>query len=90
MGMPTTRPVVEMTIPSAVDPTLAPKGKHVVQLFVQYAPYDMDPKFGSWGDAAFTVRVGAGGMRRTRVPCERERGMAPSTPLLLSHSTPRP
>ena len=57
MGMPTTRPVVEMTIPSAVDPTLAPKGKHVVQLFVQYAPYDMDPKFGNWADPAFTVRA---------------------------------
>lgn len=43
-GIPATQPVVEMTIPSAVDGTLAPAGKHVVQLFVQYAPYDVDPK----------------------------------------------
>lgn len=43
-GVPATRPVVEMTIPSAVDGTIAPAGKHVVQLFVQYAPYDVDPK----------------------------------------------
>ena len=55
MGMPTTTPIVEMTIPSAVDPTLAPPGKHVVQIFVQYAPYDMDPKFGSWADPAFAA-----------------------------------
>ena len=28
-----------MTIPSALDRTIAPPGKHVVNLFVQYAPY---------------------------------------------------
>lgn len=44
-----------MTIPSAVDPTLAPPGKHVAQLFVQYAPYDVDPSLGSWADPAFTA-----------------------------------
>jgi len=38
-GRPSTRPVIEMTIPSALDPTLAPPGKHVASLFVQYAPY---------------------------------------------------
>ncbi|MBY0587927.1 NAD(P)/FAD-dependent oxidoreductase [bacterium] len=38
-GRPSTRPVVEMCIPSVVDPTLAPPGKHFVSLFVQYAPY---------------------------------------------------
>jgi phytoene dehydrogenase-like protein len=35
MGMPATRPLIEMTIPSALDKTISPKGKHVVQLFVQ-------------------------------------------------------
>mmetsp|Transcript_4881 Transcript_4881/g.7431 ORF Transcript_4881/g.7431 Transcript_4881/m.7431 type:complete len:828 (+) Transcript_4881:54-2537(+) len=53
MGMPATRPVIEMTIPSAVDSTLAPPGHHVVQLFVQFAPYDVDPKIGSWADPVF-------------------------------------
>ena len=35
------RPVIEMTIPSSVDPTLAPPGCHVVQLFTQYTPYTL-------------------------------------------------
>jgi phytoene dehydrogenase-like protein len=36
------RPLVEMTIPSLLDPTIAPtsEGKHVALLFVQYAPYE--------------------------------------------------
>lgn len=42
-GVPAARPVVELTIPSALDGSIAPEGKHVVQLFVQYAPYDVDP-----------------------------------------------
>lgn len=53
MGMPASRPVIEMTIPSALDSTLAPPGQHVVQLFVQYAPYDVDPKIGHWADPHF-------------------------------------
>ena len=32
------RPMVELTLPSAVDDTLAPKGKHVASLFVQHVP----------------------------------------------------
>lgn len=48
MGMPATRPVLEMTIPTSVDKTIAPEGKHVVQLFVQFAPYDVHPKIGMW------------------------------------------
>ncbi len=35
------RPVIEMTIPSSVDPTVAPPGSHVVQLFTQYTPYTL-------------------------------------------------
>ncbi|MDE2149847.1 MAG: NAD(P)/FAD-dependent oxidoreductase [Gammaproteobacteria bacterium] len=38
-GRPSHEPVIEMTIPSAVDDSLAPAGHHVVGLFVQYAPY---------------------------------------------------
>lgn len=53
MGMPATRPAIEMTIPSSLDTTVAPPGKHVVQLFVQYAPYDVDPAIGNWADPAF-------------------------------------
>jgi phytoene dehydrogenase-like protein len=38
-GLPSERPVIEMTIPTSVDTTLAPPGHHIVGLFVQYAPY---------------------------------------------------
>ncbi|MGH9889220.1 MAG: phytoene desaturase family protein, partial [bacterium] len=31
-------PVVELTLPSVLDPTLVPPGKHVASIFAQYAP----------------------------------------------------
>ncbi len=34
-------PWIELTIPSIVDPTLAPPGQHVVSAYVQYAPYHL-------------------------------------------------
>eukprot|EP01097_Dermamoeba_algensis_P005032 TRINITY_DN3209_c0_g1_i1.p1 TRINITY_DN3209_c0_g1~~TRINITY_DN3209_c0_g1_i1.p1 ORF type:complete len:313 (-),score=95.30 TRINITY_DN3209_c0_g1_i1:62-961(-) len=40
-GEPSREPVVEMTIPSSLDNTLAPAGKHVAGLFCQYAPYKL-------------------------------------------------
>jgi phytoene dehydrogenase-like protein len=38
-GQPSRAPVIELTIPTSVDRTLAPAGHHIVQMFVQYAPY---------------------------------------------------
>lgn len=38
-GEPSRAPILECTIPSVVDPTVAPPGKHVMSMFVQYAPY---------------------------------------------------
>jgi phytoene dehydrogenase-like protein len=35
------RPFLEMIIPTAVDPSMAPPGKHVLSIFVQYASYNM-------------------------------------------------
>jgi phytoene dehydrogenase-like protein len=32
-------PWIELTIPSLIDPSLAPDGRHVVSTYVQYAPY---------------------------------------------------
>ncbi len=55
-GRPASRPVIEMTIPSALDNTISPSGQHVVQLFVQYAPYEIDPAYGSWADEGFKNR----------------------------------
>jgi phytoene dehydrogenase-like protein len=47
-GRPSRRPVIEATIPSALDPGLAPAGRHVLSLFVQYTPYDLAS--GSWDE----------------------------------------
>ncbi len=35
-----------MTLPSSVDRTVAPDGKHLMSIFVQYAPYQLAE--GSW------------------------------------------
>ncbi|XP_068875915.1 pyridine nucleotide-disulfide oxidoreductase domain-containing protein 2 isoform X1 [Aphelocoma coerulescens] len=37
-GHPSSRPMIELCIPSALDPGLAPPGCHVVSLFTQYTP----------------------------------------------------
>jgi phytoene dehydrogenase-like protein len=49
-GKPSREPVVECTIPSAVDSTVAPQNKHVMSMFVQYAPYAIGG--GAWTPAA--------------------------------------
>jgi len=43
------QPVVEMLIPSTLDPSLAPKGKHVASLFCQHFRYKL-PDGRSWDD----------------------------------------
>lgn len=40
-GRPSEHPIVEMTIPTSVDKTIAPEGHHILSLFVQYAPYKL-------------------------------------------------
>ena len=35
------RPYLNVVIPSLVDPSVAPPGKHIVSCFVQYAPYEI-------------------------------------------------
>jgi len=47
-GRPSQSPVLEMTMASLVDDTLAPPGKHVASIFVQYAPYKLAE--GTWDD----------------------------------------
>ncbi|MCP4500536.1 MAG: NAD(P)/FAD-dependent oxidoreductase [Deltaproteobacteria bacterium] len=42
------RPFIDVTIPSLTDPTLAPPGKHVMSIFVQYAPYDLKEGASDW------------------------------------------
>ncbi|KAL9464487.1 hypothetical protein AB3S75_002150 [Citrus x aurantiifolia] len=50
-GLPSRRPVMEMTVPSSLDKTISPPGKHVVSLFTQYTPYK--PSDGSWEDPTY-------------------------------------
>jgi phytoene dehydrogenase-like protein len=56
-GAPSTRPHIECTIPTILDPGLAPAGKHIMSMYVQYAPFHLTQ--GSWADVkeAFADRV---------------------------------
>lgn len=47
-GRPSQRPVIEMTIPTSVDHTIAPSGHQILSLFVQYAPYHLAD--GTWDE----------------------------------------
>lgn len=47
-GWPSTEPVLELTMPSSVDPTIVPEGKHLMSIFVQYAPYRLAGR--SWDE----------------------------------------
>jgi phytoene dehydrogenase-like protein len=40
-GRPSRSPLIEMTIPTMYDPTLAPEGRHIMGIFLQYAPYTL-------------------------------------------------
>jgi phytoene dehydrogenase-like protein len=40
-GRPSNSPLIEMTIPTMYDPTLAPEGHHIMGIFLQYAPYTL-------------------------------------------------
>jgi phytoene dehydrogenase-like protein len=41
-------PYMDIVLPSMIDPEMAPPGKHVMSIFVQYAPYHLN---GGWTDA---------------------------------------
>jgi len=41
-------PYMDVVIPSMIDPGMAPPGKHVMSIFVQYAPFNLN---GGWTDA---------------------------------------
>jgi phytoene dehydrogenase-like protein len=40
-GWPSTEPILEITLPSSVDATVAPAGQQLMNIFVQYAPYKL-------------------------------------------------
>ena len=47
-GRPSQSPILECTIPSVVDPTVAPRGCHLMSIFVQYAPTALSGR--SWDE----------------------------------------
>jgi phytoene dehydrogenase-like protein len=59
-GKPAANPMLECTMATALDPTLAPPGKHIVSMFVQYAPYHLtgttwDAERDKFADRCFDV-----------------------------------
>lgn len=44
------RPAIHAVIPTLVDSSLAPAGKHIMSCFAMYAPYDLDPSRAQWPD----------------------------------------
>jgi phytoene dehydrogenase-like protein len=47
-GRPSERPLLELTVPTMYDPSLAPPGKHIMGIFLQYAPYKL--REGTWDE----------------------------------------
>ena len=47
-GRPSERPLLELTIPTMYNPSLAPPGKHIMGIFLQYAPYTL--RDGTWDE----------------------------------------
>jgi len=56
-GRPSTAPLLELTSPTQYDSSLAPAGKHIIGIFLQYAPYRL--REGTWDELRepFTRRV---------------------------------
>ena len=56
-GRPSKSPLVEMAIPTMYDPSLAPPGRHIMGIFLQYAPYTLAE--GTWDDLRepYTERI---------------------------------
>jgi len=40
-GVPSRRPLLEITIPTTYDDSIAPPGKHIMNIFLQYTPYHL-------------------------------------------------
>ncbi|MCW5967201.1 MAG: NAD(P)/FAD-dependent oxidoreductase [Blastocatellales bacterium] len=47
-GRPSSSPMLECTIPTVYDDSIAPEGKHIMCIFAQYAPYHL--RDGAWDE----------------------------------------
>ena len=52
-GQPSERPVVDAVLTTALDPSLAPEGRHLLSVAAQYAPFRLAD--GSWDDTRRTT-----------------------------------
>ncbi|MCI0403916.1 MAG: NAD(P)/FAD-dependent oxidoreductase [Acidobacteria bacterium] len=62
-GRPSARPLLELTLPTTYDDSLAPPGKHIMGIFLQYTPYrlrspDLPRTLASRGTADVEPRSG--------------------------------
>ena len=65
-GTFSSRPYMDIVIPSLTDPSVAPPGKHVMSCFVQYAPYDITAD-GNPSTALWSIVIAFA--RGWRAPC---------------------
>lgn len=56
-GRPSQAPLLELTIPTIYDASLAPPGKHIMGIFLQYAPYTLRVSDWDTESGPFTSRV---------------------------------
>jgi phytoene dehydrogenase-like protein len=56
-GRPSASPLLEITCPTLYDASLAPPGRHILGIFLQYAPYTL--RSGTWDDLrdSFAQRI---------------------------------
>jgi phytoene dehydrogenase-like protein len=47
-GYPSPQPFMTVHMQSAIDPTLAPAGRHTLTCYTQYFPYHLAPELGGW------------------------------------------
>ncbi len=71
-GRPSRSPLIEMTMPTMYDPSLAPPGHHIMGIFLQYAPYTLR---GTTWDA------GTRALHRADSGCDR--GILPQHPVIV-------
>jgi phytoene dehydrogenase-like protein len=56
-GRPSQSPLIEMTIPTMYDSTLAPEGRHIMGIFLQYAPYTLKDSTWDLEREPYTQRI---------------------------------
>jgi phytoene dehydrogenase-like protein len=56
-GRPSQSPLIEMTIPTMYDSTLAPEGRHIMGIFLQYAPYTLKDSTWDLERERYTQRI---------------------------------